>query len=52
MKGFVVKVIEINGESCVPIPKPICDKLGIKSGSKVSVDISPDGKTILVKKVD
>jgi AbrB family looped-hinge helix DNA binding protein len=51
MSGYVVKVIEINGQSCVPIPKEICDELGIKEGTKVSVDVSPDGKSIIIKKV-
>lgn len=50
--SYIVKVIEFNGQLCVPIPKEICDKLGIKEGTKVSVDVTTDGKSIIVRKVE
>ncbi len=51
MGRFTVKVIEFKGELCVPIPNEICKDLGISEGTKVSVDISPDGKSIILKKI-
>lgn len=51
MSQYVVKVIEFNGQLCIPIPKEIREDLGITEGTKVSVDISPDGKSVIIKKI-
>jgi AbrB family looped-hinge helix DNA binding protein len=50
--GYVVTAIEYKGQLCVPIPKEVCEELDIHEGTMVSVDITPDGEGIIVKKVE
>lgn len=51
-KIYTSKVIKYKGKLCLIIPKEICDELDIKEGTKVSMDVTPDGKSIVMKKVE
>ena len=52
MNSFVVKVIEFDGQQCVPIPGQLMKKLDWKVGDKVIVDLTVDKKSILVRKLE
>lgn len=50
--SYIVKLIEFKGKLCLPIPKQLGKDLGIKVGTRVSLELMPDNKTILLRKVD
>jgi AbrB family looped-hinge helix DNA binding protein len=39
----------VTSKGQVTIPKPVRDRLNIKSGSKVDFELAPDGRIVLVK---
>lgn len=51
-KIYTSKVIKYKGKLCLIIPKEICDELDIHEGTKVSMDITPDGTGIVMRKVE
>ncbi len=50
--SYIVKVIEYNGQLCVPIPEEICKEFGIRERTKVSVDVTPDRKSMIIRKIE
>ena len=50
--SYIVKLFEFEGKLCLPIPKQLGKDLGIKVGTRVSLELMPDNKTILLRKVD
>ncbi len=50
--SHIVTVIEYKGQLCVPLPRGVCKELDIHAGTKVSVEITPDGKGVTITKVE
>ena len=50
--SFRVKIIEVNGDLCVPIPAAIIREFGWKVGDKVAIDYNKENSSILIKKVN
>lgn len=47
---MIVTIIEYKGKPCLPIPRVYCKALGLKEGTKITLEVSPDGKTIILRK--
>lgn len=50
-KIYTSKVIEFKGQLCFIIPDELCKEFDIKEGTEISIEVTPDGKSLVVKKI-